>query len=972
MTISGNITADGNGGFTASGESISLSWRGPGGAEVGVKLTPNGMVPHPTDPSAPMVPSAKAEGTIGFKKFTLDIPLAENFTMNDLFDRELNGPLSSGLLGDAYTKLLHRKRDLDQAIEDTENGIDPNTRRNFDRARNFSARRDPLVLDLDGDGIETVGSDSGEVLFDHEGDGIRNGSGWLKPDDGFLVWDRNGNGVIDNGGELFGDMTAGSGMEGDPNTLPPDSPERVRSAGLRALSRLDTNKDDVFDANDAEFANVRVWRDLNQDGQSSANELFTLSQLNIASINLNPTSTTNVDLRNGNIIDTTGSFTRTDGSTGVTGDLLLGNNNFYRDFTDHIELSEAAKQLPALVGAGLVRDLAEAATLDPQLAAAVNGMSDGMSRNEMMSRMDAFLARWADTSTMQSSYEAMWGGGGFGAVKLNVFGRNVGQLTDMISVLERFNGQHYFTGVGAGVSANNRFWGVEPVEPGTVVQYFVINVDIDETPAKLLREAYEQLRDSVYYGLVMFTRLQNYMAEVNLVLDPVRGFVFDFDAMDQKLRDKAFGGDVDGALDDLYDLYRANSGLFKGWEWSDTLGAMAEHAQFSGEFVGRAVQLFGTNVFGGHLGTAASQDDDLVIGGATGDVIVGSGGNDVLVGYSGDDSLNGGAGNDKLYGGSGNDTLEGEGGNDVLEGGDGDDVITDGSGTNVLRGGAGNDILRSTSPWAVNTFIGGSGDDTMSGYYGGDTYVFNVGDGRDTISDNGAYSSTGEYADTLSFGEDIAPADIKVDRVGDDLVFTHRNGVDQITVKNWYVSAGNWLENVRFADGTSWSAYDLTYKYTQIGSDADQTLTGVNGSNAVIRAGGGSDTIVSGDGNDELHGEAGNDTISAGSGNDKVFGGAGNDTIEGGSGNDVLEGGDGDDVISDGSGTNVLRGGAGDDILKGTDPWVVNTFEGGTGNDTMSGYYGGDTYLFNLGDGQDTINDNGAYSSAAPYADTLR
>ncbi len=206
ITINGNVTSNPDGGFTATGKSVSLSWKGPGGAEIGVKLTPNGMVPHPTDPSAPMVPSAKAEGIIGFKKFSLDIPLDDNFTMNDLFDRELNGPLSSGLLGDAYTKLLHRKRDLDQAIEDTENGIDPNTNRNFNRARNFRAARDPLVLDLDGDGIETVGADTGEVLFDHEGDGIRNGSGWIKPDDGLLVWDRNGNGVIDDGAELFGDM----------------------------------------------------------------------------------------------------------------------------------------------------------------------------------------------------------------------------------------------------------------------------------------------------------------------------------------------------------------------------------------------------------------------------------------------------------------------------------------------------------------------------------------------------------------------------------------------------------------------------------------------------------------------------------------------------------------------------------------------------------------------------------------------
>ena len=74
----------------------------------------------------------------------------------------------------------------------------------WQQAANWVApRRDPLALDLDGDGIETRGAD-GRVLFDHDGDGIKNGTGWVRSDDGLLVLDRNSNGTIDNGGELFG------------------------------------------------------------------------------------------------------------------------------------------------------------------------------------------------------------------------------------------------------------------------------------------------------------------------------------------------------------------------------------------------------------------------------------------------------------------------------------------------------------------------------------------------------------------------------------------------------------------------------------------------------------------------------------------------------------------------------------------------------------------------------------------------
>lgn len=164
---------------------------------------------------------------------------------------------------------------------------------------------DPLALDLDGNGIRTVAANqfSGS-LFDHDGDGIRTASGWVGKEDGLLVYDRNGDGIINNGSELFGDATRlknGSTAE----------------HGFAALADLDDNGDGKIDAADKVFSSLRVWRDLNQDGISQEGELLTLAQ--------------------------EGSYTTTDGQTRQMGDLLLANDPLFSRFNNKVALT--AEQL---------------------------------------------------------------------------------------------------------------------------------------------------------------------------------------------------------------------------------------------------------------------------------------------------------------------------------------------------------------------------------------------------------------------------------------------------------------------------------------------------------------------------------------------------------------------------------------------------------------------------------------------------
>ena len=252
-------------------------------------------------------------------------------------------------------------------------------------------RRDPLALDLDGDGIETRGAD-GQVVFDHNNDGVKTGTGWLRPDDGWLVLDRNSNGTIDNGGELFGvDTVKSDGTQA--------------TDGFDALSDLDSNDDGVFDAKDTRFADVRVWRDLNQDGVSQSNELSTLAANNIRSISLNKTTAT-TNLGNGNAQTATATFTRTDDTTGTAANLGLATNTFYRKFTNRVTLTDTAKKLPEVSGSGRVRNLREAMSGASSLTTLVDTYAKQTTYASQRAQLDGLVRAWAGTADQNTSIQA--------------------------------------------------------------------------------------------------------------------------------------------------------------------------------------------------------------------------------------------------------------------------------------------------------------------------------------------------------------------------------------------------------------------------------------------------------------------------------------------------------------------------------------------------------------------------------------
>ena len=792
----------------------------------------------------------------------------------------------------------------------------------------------PIVLDLDGDGADTMSVANG-AWFDHAADGFAERTGWAATDDGLLVRDLDGNGTIDSGRELFGS-----------ETLMPNGTKAAN--GFEALKALDANADGVINAQDAAFAELRVWKDANANGRTDAGELLTLAEAGVGSINVTYTNSSHIDAQ-GNAHRQVGSYSTTSGETRTATDIWVQTNPTQSLPTDWVDVSEDIAALPDAQGYGLVRDLQQAMAMDAtgELKALVEAFTQATTPRERDLLVTQIIYHWTGVQDIDP----------YSRASRSAYGNVIGDARKL-EALEEFMGQDW-VGVWC--------WGTRDPNP-------------HGRAAPVLLQAWGELKALLYGQLMAQTHLQGLFQQISYSWDEeLEEVVGDLTGVAQVLAQEINAERIPG-LDTLGDFLYS----LKGMGLLDRLNVGAFKAQL-GALGSDVVAAMDSALQGWIAANGPSDSDDILRGTDLDDLLDGRSGNDRLLGRGGNDTLIGGAGNDVLEGAAGNDNLSGGTGSDTYQfgRGDGHDTITEDSWTtgetdriqlkagltvqdvrlervqtvvgwqlsddllltirdtgetitvknhfsesqrhgleaivfpegtvwnaeairsrvllgeagdedlqgfdgrnDLIKGGGSDDRLRGRS--GNDTLDGGAGNDLLEGGEGSDRYRFGRGEGHDTIAE-GTWT-TGE-TDRIELKPGISPADARLQRIrtvsewtaSDDLMLTIRDTGETLTVKNHFnYSQRHAVEAIVFADGTVWNA-DAIRARLLLGEAEDETLQGFAGRDNVISGGAG---------NGRLLGMAGNDSLDGGIGNDSLEGGQGSDTYRFGRG-------DGFDTLSD-------------------------------------------------------------------------
>ena len=691
----------------------------------------------------------------------------------------------------------------------------------FGEATTVPSYRDPLVLDLNNDGITMGSALDSYAQFDLDASGFKERVGWINAKDGFLARDLNGNGKIDSGRELFGE-----------HTLLKNG--KLATNGFEALSDLDSNGDGIVDTKDAMFSSLKVWKDADGDGVTDDGELLGLDELGITGINIWHEVNDKLD-KNHNTETGLGSFNKRDGSKGLLKQYLLSRDtiNSIPTEEDEEDYGDKINAAPNLRGMGNVYSLHRAMGADKSdelydLVMAFGAEKDIQNRYKLL---DKILAKWT------------------GCDKVPTGSRDVFINAVYLGVLEKLLGTN--------------FVGTAGLNPGY-------------DAGILLTKQYEEIRRRCYGILAMQTFASDIVSAINCIYDVgKKSFSLDLSKVQEligNLADKDLhqaGIKLADALlvADALNVQSSEIGeLIAAFENSD--GLLGYYANSYGKTEMTATEEI--------LSANNSEKATALFGRQVKDIIYGGLADDVLYGGAGDDYLHGGAGNDVLMGGAGNDYMNGGQGDDtyIWGKGDGNDKIYNDLYHDYSNyGDPGNDKIVLSGLTLNDVELLQENMDISEGYANEDNLIIKIKETGETLRVLRWFSYVGDKTQVkrLIFKDGT---ELNQEEVSSMMKFKGTDGNDHLAASRYH---GTVMDGMGGDDCLTGSEKDDKI----YGGAGDDTLFGKAGNdillggagNDYMNGGQGDDTYIwgKGDGNDEIYndlyhdysnyGDPGNDTI---------------------------------------------------------------------------------------------------------------
>ncbi|MDC5136949.1 calcium-binding protein [Acinetobacter baumannii] len=715
----------------------------------------------------------------------------------------------------------------------------------------------PLILDLNKDGVVGTGALSENIYFDHDGSGFKEKTGWVSPQDGLLVLDKNNNTDIEIGNELFGNQTSLNNGQ-------------LAKNGFEALADYDLNNDGVIDAEDEIYQQLQVWQDINQNAHVDQGELTGLQTIGIQQIDLAYTSAKDID-DNGNHHKQQGQFIWADGTVGKIDDVWFQADTLHSQINQDqiVEIDHSIAVLPDIHQFGNVDSLHQAMAKD------TNGILQQLV--EQFAQTDSLLIR----QQLVTDIIYQW----TGVTDLPSYERGMYWDDRHLLALEKIMGRQYHS------FADDPEW----------------TLAVGNNQAFALEEAWRLLRQKIYDQLYLqqkvpeffekiqitesneldVTQLYSYIKQSSLVevaelYDVLSRGPQLFKDVQNSLKELALNVPTPDLIDQILGqtlqvhISSVNDSLYVGSDGDDLLISNIGTDIFVG---GEGVNIY---VFSSNSGQDTIQasylsenspltETHIVLDALPQDIVVEVGSSDIilkisgtedqlkienaisessifktitfadqtvwtitdilaqpLLGTEGDDYLVGiDARDNKIYGFAGNDYLYGAIGNDYLDGGAGDDYLIGGEGIN--------------------------------------TYYFDRGYANDIIM---APYLTPESASTethIQLG--VLPDDVSVELFDQSIRITIKDSGDTLEIRDAFVE-NSVFKTITFADQTVWTITDILAQ-PLLGTEGDNYLVGIDARD---------NKIYGFEGNDNLYGAIGNDYLNGGTGDDYLDGSYGVNT----------------------------------------------------------------------------------------------